>query len=214
MNHQAGLEYERSFWDQGKHVVGIDEAGRGPIAGPLVVAGAVFDIGYANSEIYDSKALSEKKREKLFSLILREARCYKIKIVTRKKSTRSIFTGRRRKRWKKSPAEINAEAVLTDAMPLLHCSKPTLSIIKGDQKSLSIAAGSILAKVVRDHIMLGYDRLYPDYGFARHKGYPTKSASGSDGEIRRAAILPQKLRSGCPDESDDAGFGLIADRSR
>ena len=85
MNHQAGLEYERSFWDQGKHVVGIDEAGRGPIAGPLVVAGAVFDIGYANSEIYDSKALSEKKREKLFSLILREARCYKIKIVTPEK---------------------------------------------------------------------------------------------------------------------------------
>ena len=66
MSHQAGLEYERSFWDQGKHVVGIDEAGRGPIAGPLVVAGAVFDIGYANSEIYDSKALSEKKREMLF----------------------------------------------------------------------------------------------------------------------------------------------------
>ena len=71
--------------------------------------------------------------------------------------------------------EINAEAVLTDAMPLLHCAKPTLSIIKGDQKSLSIAAGSILAKVVRDHIMLGYDRLYPEYGFARHKGYPTKA---------------------------------------
>ena len=71
--------------------------------------------------------------------------------------------------------EINAEAVLTDAMPLLNCAKPTLSIIKGDQKSLSIAAGSILAKVVRDHIMLGYDRLYPEYGFAKHKGYPTKA---------------------------------------
>ena len=60
-------------------------------------------------------------------------------------------------------------------MPLLNCAKPTLSIIKGDQKSLSIAAGSILAKVVRDHIMLGYDRLYPEYGFAKHKGYPTKA---------------------------------------
>ena len=70
--------------------------------------------------------------------------------------------------------EINAEAVLTDAMPLLNCAKPTLSI-KGDQKSLSIAAGSILAKVVRDHIMLGYDRLYPEYSFAKHKGYPTKA---------------------------------------
>lgn len=175
MNHQAGLEYERSFWDQGKHVVGIDEAGRGPIAGPLVVAGAVFDIGYANSEIYDSKALSEKKREKLFSLILREARCYKIKIVTTEEiDTLNIYRATQ-KAMEEIACEINAEAVLTDAMPLLHCAKPTLSIIKGDQKSLSIAAGSILAKVVRDHIMLGYDRLYPDYGFARHKGYPTKA---------------------------------------
>ena len=175
MNHQAGLEYERSFWDQGKHVVGIDEAGRGPIAGPLVVAGAVFDIGYANSEIYDSKALSEKKREKLFSLILREARCYKIKICTPEEiDTLNIYRATQ-KAMEEIACEINAEAVLTDAMPLLHCAKPTLSIIKGDQKSLSIAAGSILAKVVRDHIMLGYDRLYPDYGFARHKGYPTKA---------------------------------------
>lgn len=175
MSHQAGLEYEHSFWDQGKHVVGIDEAGRGPIAGPLVVAGAVFDMGYANAEIYDSKALSEKKREKLFSLILREARCYKIKIVTAEEiDTLNIYRATQ-KAMEEIAREIDAEAVLTDAMPLLHCAKPTLSIIKGDQKSLSIAAGSILAKVVRDHIMLGYDRLYPDYGFARHKGYPTKA---------------------------------------
>ena len=159
MNHQAGFEYERSFWDQGKHVVGIDEAGRGPIAGPLVGAGAVFDIGYANSEIYDSKALSEKKREKLFSLILREARCYKIKIVTPEEiDTLNIYRATQ-KAMEEIACEINAEAVLTDAMPLLHCAKPTLSIIKGDQKSLSIAAGSILAKVVRVHIMLGYDCL-------------------------------------------------------
>ena len=175
MSHQAGLEYERSFWDQGKHVVGIDEAGRGPIAGPLVVAGAVFDIDYANSEIYDSKALSEKKREMLFSLILQEARCYKIKIVTPEEiDTLNIYRATQ-KAMEEIAREIEAEAVLTDAMPLLNCAKPTLSIIKGDQKSLSIAAGSILAKVVRDHIMLGYDRLYPGYGFARHKGYPTKA---------------------------------------
>lgn len=120
MNHQAGLEYERSFWDQGKHVVGIDEAGRGPIAGPLVVAGAVFDIGYTNSEIYDSKALSEKKREKLFSLILREARCYKIKIVTPEEiDTLNIYRATQ-KAMEEIACEINAEAVLTDAMPLLH----------------------------------------------------------------------------------------------
>lgn len=131
--------------------------------------------GYANSEIYDSKALSEKKREKLLSLILREARCYKIKIVTPEEiDTLNIYRATQ-KAMEEIAREINAEAVLTDAMPLLHCAKPTLSIIKGDQKSLSIAAGSILAKVVRDHIMLGYDRLYPDYGFARHKGYPTKA---------------------------------------
>lgn len=123
MNHQAGLEYERSFWDQGKHVVGIDEAGRGPIAGPLVVAGAVFDIGYTNSEIYDSKALSEKKREKLFSLILREARCYKIKIVTPEEiDTLNIYRATQ-KAMEEIACEINAEAVLTDAMPLLHCAK-------------------------------------------------------------------------------------------
>ena len=96
MSRQAGLEYERAFWDQGKLVVGIDEAGRGPIAGPLVVAGAVFDIGYTNAEIYDSKALSEKKREQLFSLIIRKPVATKIKIVARKKSMRSISIGRRK----------------------------------------------------------------------------------------------------------------------
>lgn len=175
MSHQAGLEYEHHYWDQNQLVVGIDEAGRGPIAGPLVVAGVVFERGYQNLDIYDSKALSEKKRKQLFLQIIQDAKAYQIKIISPQLIDQLNIYRATQEAMNEIACTIDSYAVLTDAMPLPVCRKPVMSIIKGDQKSLSIAAGSILAKVVRDHIMMGYDHLYPQYGFAKHKGYPTKA---------------------------------------
>lgn len=174
MNKEAGYEYELPYWQRHQRVVGIDEAGRGPIAGPLVVAGVVFAPGTEDHEIYDSKALSEKKRLQLFRRIVQQAESWKIIIVSPRQIDELNIYRATQQAMEQIAAELDCEAALTDAMPLPHCGKPVIPIVKGDQKSLSIAAGSILAKVVRDHIMMGYDHLYPQYGFRRHKGYPTR----------------------------------------
>ena len=134
----------------------------------------VFAPGTEDHEIYDSKALSEKKRLQLFRRIVQQAESWKIIIVSPRQIDELNIYRATQQAMEQIAAELDCEAVLTDAMPLLHCGKPVIPIVKGDQKSLSIAAGSILAKVVRDHIMMGYDHLYPQYGFRRHKGYPTR----------------------------------------
>lgn len=169
-------KYEQIFYEQGKtFVMGLDEAGRGPIAGPLVVAGVIFPKGYEHEEIYDSKKISEKKREALYHEIIRDALYYKIEVV---ESTvvdeYNIYRATQmtmEKIVKECPL---CDSVLSDAMPLPAITLETLSLVKGDQKSVSIAAASILAKVTRDHIMYEYDKQFPEYGFASHKGYPTK----------------------------------------
>lgn len=187
MTHDAGTEYELTYWSQGQSVVGIDEAGRGPIAGPLVVAGVVFRPGYVHPGIYDSKAISQKKREALFPEIVKEAQAWKIVIVTPEEIDELNIYRATQKAMHTIAMAVDSAGVLTDAMPLPLCRKPVLSIIKGDQKSISIAAASILAKVVRDHIMLGYDHLYPQYGFAAHKGYPTRAHLEA---MERYGVLP------------------------
>lgn len=166
-------EWEKILWQKKELVLGIDEAGCGPLAGPLYVAGVIFPIGYENNEIYDSKALSEKKREKLFLEIKDKALWYKIlEISVEVIDQKNIYQA-----TKDAMLEIAESApcqyVLTDAMPLTS-TKSVEAIIKGDQKSFSIAAASILAKVTRDHKMIAIDKLYPGYGLAKNKGYPTK----------------------------------------
>ncbi len=167
-------EYEKAYWKNQRLLIGIDEAGRGPIAGPLVVAGAVFPLDYDSGEINDSKQLSEKKREVLFRQIIADAVYYDIRIITPAEIDRLNIYRATQLAMAAIGQSAPVDVVLTDAMPL-DIAKEVTSIIKGDAKSCSIAAGSILAKVVRDHIMYGYDVLYPQYGFARHKGYPTKA---------------------------------------
>lgn len=168
-------EYEKQWWSVGKRdIVGIDEAGRGPIAGPLVVAGVCFPKDYHHDEIYDSKKISEKKRKELFQVIIKEATWYKILIVS-PQEVDQLNIYRATQKAMENIADAYGDAILTDAMPLPMIEKDVLSLIKGDQKSVSIAAASILAKVTRDGIMCAYDTLYPAYGFAKHKGYPTKS---------------------------------------
>ena len=166
--------FEHEYWNIGKLVIGIDEAGRGPIAGPEVVAGVVFPIGYNNEDIYDSKAISEKKREELFEVIKKDALEYHIEIVSEKVIDQKNIYQATKDAMTLIANKLNAEVVLTDAMPLERCDKEVIDIIKGDQKSVSIAAASILAKVTRDRIMYELDKKYPEYDFKHNKGYPTK----------------------------------------
>ena len=165
-------DYEHDAWAQGKLVLGIDEAGRGPLAGPLVAAGVLFPIGYENPEIYDSKSISEKKREALFEVIKEDALYFEIVIVSPEEIDRWNIYRADQRAFAEIAQLIPADVVLTDAMPLEGDAR-VIPLVKGDRKSVSIAAGSILAKVTRDRIMKEYDVLYPQYGFAKHKGYPT-----------------------------------------
>lgn len=166
--------FEHTYWPEGKLVVGMDEAGRGPLAGPLSVAGVIFPIGYQNDEIYDSKSLSEKKRERLYNTILEDALWYQIIEVSEEDIDRYNILEADRRAMRQIAMNSPAEIVLSDAVKL-DLPKPVFDIIKGDQQSVSIAAASILAKVTRDHIMKMYDKKYPEYGFASNKGYPTKA---------------------------------------
>lgn len=167
-------EYEKICWQKNKLLVGIDEAGRGPLAGPLVVAGVVFPKDYDTGEIYDSKKLTEKKREELFEIIKSDALFYDIEIVDEKTIDRLNILEATRQAMSRIAMKAPVDIVLTDAMKL-HIDKEVIDLVKGDQKSGSIAAGSILAKVTRDHIMYELDKKYPQYGFGKNKGYPTKA---------------------------------------
>lgn len=170
------LEFENEAYKQGKKcIVGLDEAGRGPMAGPLVVGAVVFKEGYGNDLINDSKQLSEKKREELYDIIIRDALDYCVVIIDEQRVDelnvyRASQTGMIEAIKK---LKVNPDYALTDAMPLGDVVEHK-AIIKGDSLSLSIAAASILAKVTRDRIMNEYDKMYPEYNFKKHKGYPTK----------------------------------------
>ena len=165
--------YEKEAWEKGLTLVGIDEAGRGPLAGPLVVAGVVFPVGYDSGEINDSKQLTEKKREELYDIIIRDALFYQIEIVEPEEIDRLNILEADRAAMTRIALRAPTDIVLTDAVDL-RIDKKVTSLIKGDTLSCSIAAGSILAKVTRDRIMVEYDKKYPEYGFAKHKGYGTK----------------------------------------
>jgi len=166
-------KYEKEFWAKDQYVMGIDEAGRGPLCGPLVVACCILPIGYQNDEINDSKQLSEKKRNELFKVIIRDAHYYSFKIVPPKEIDElNIYAA-----TKKAMAELSSSSklhsvTLTDAMPLNRYD--VIDMIKGDAQSISIAAASILAKVLRDHIMDGYHVLLPQYEYNKNRGYCTK----------------------------------------
>lgn len=170
------LDFEIKAYQLGKkYIVGLDEAGRGPMAGPLVVGAVIFEKGYYNEEINDSKQLSEKKREMLYDLIIQDALAYQIEIIDVDEVDRLNVYQASRKGMIDAIKHISIvpDYALSDAMPLGDVIEHE-AIIKGDSLSMSIAAASILAKVTRDRIMKEYDFLYPQYGFAKHKGYPTK----------------------------------------
>lgn len=172
------FKYENELKDKGIHIIGgTDEAGRGPLFGPVVASCVVLKDGFDIKGINDSKKLSEKKREEYFDYIMENC-IVGISIISNEIIDKiNIYEASRLAMMdaiKKVREKVNLEYVLTDAMKLPDLDIGYDAIIKGDAKSASIAAASIIAKVTRDRIMYDYDKKYPQYEFGKHKGYPTK----------------------------------------
>ncbi len=168
------LQYERQLEQNGcKLIAGIDEAGRGPLAGPVVVASVIMPLDDIVDGINDSKKLSAKKRELLYDKIIEKAVDLHVAIVPAEIIDRiNILNATKQGMLECIDGLKKADCVLIDAVKLQTTAR-TLSIIHGDALSYSIAAASIVAKVTRDRLMLEYDRQYPQYNFAKHKGYGT-----------------------------------------
>lgn len=170
-------EIEKDLYSKGfKNICGIDEAGRGPLAGPVVVAGVIMPKDSMIEGINDSKKVSEKKREKLYDLIIKEAISYSVAIIGQdiideinilnatKEGVTKVVDG----------LDVKPDLIIIDALNHINTRGiPYEPIIKGDAKCYNIAAASILAKVTRDRIMREWNEVYPQYGFIQHKGYGT-----------------------------------------
>lgn len=168
---------EKDLYNKGfENICGIDEAGRGPLAGPVVVAGVIMPKASMIEGVNDSKKVSEKKREKLYDLIIEEAISYSVAIIGQdviddinilnatKQGVAEVVKG----------LDVKPNLILVDALTHIDTNGiPYDSIVKGDAKCYNIAAASILAKVTRDRIMREWDEIYPQYSFSSHKGYGT-----------------------------------------
>ena len=169
------LEYEKELYKKGyTFIAGCDEAGRGPLCGPVVAAAVILPKNYILEGLTDSKKLTEKQRERFYPIILKDAISVGVSVIDNHKidEINILEASRLAMNEAVSKLSVKPEYILTDAMDL-RCDN-CLPIIKGDQKSITIAAASVVAKVTRDHIMMEEDKLHPEYEFARHKGYPTK----------------------------------------
>lgn len=169
------LAYEKMWQNKGAVLIaGIDEAGRGPLAGPVVAACAVMPLDDVIEGVNDSKQLSEKKREHLYPLIREKAIAYSIVAVDEKRIDEINILNATKEAMRTCLAQLSVrpDVVLIDAVNL-DCDYTVHAIIKGDALSYSIACASVLAKVYRDHLMLDYAREYPQYHFEQHKGYGT-----------------------------------------
>lgn len=178
---EAMREYEREYQEKyGDSILlcGIDEAGRGPLAGPVVAGACILPKDCTILRLNDSKKLSEKVREELFLEIQEKAVSWGVGIVSPAVIDEINILQATYEAMRQAVSKLSCEPAifLNDAViiPGIEESRQ-VKIIKGDAKSVSIAAASILAKVTRDHMMLEYDSIYPDYGFAKHKGYGTKA---------------------------------------
>lgn len=171
-------KYEKELYSNNvKYIGGVDEVGRGPLIGPVVAACVVLPQDFVLEGLTDSKKLSEKKRNKYYEYIKENALGYAVGCVSPEEIDEINIYEASRKAMIIAINEVRKqlplEHVLIDAMPI-DIDIPTTSIIKGDAKSISIAAASVIAKVTRDRMMYDLDEQYPEYGFGRHKGYPTK----------------------------------------
>jgi len=172
-------EIEKDLYEKGiKKICGIDEAGRGPLAGPVVVAAVIMPEDSMLEGVNDSKKVSEKKREKLYDEITSSAIAWGVGIIDQKEIDEINILNATKKGLTTALSELTQkpDIILVDALTRIDTlGIPYQSIIKGDAKSYSIAAASIIAKVTRDRIMKQWDEIYPEYGFEKHKGYGTKA---------------------------------------
>lgn len=172
-------EKENELREKGfKFICGIDEAGRGPLAGPVVVASVIMPADSMIEGVNDSKKISEKKREELYEKIIKEAISYGVAIIGQDEIDEVNILNATKKGLTISLQELThkPDLILVDALNHIDTlGIPYDSIIKGDAKCYSIAAASIIAKVTRDRIMREWDKIYPEYGFEKHKGYGTAS---------------------------------------
>ena len=183
-------EFERACCAGGfRHIAGIDEAGRGPLAGPVVAAAVILEEGVLIPGVNDSKKLSEAKREYLYDEIKAKALSVGVGIVDEKIIDEVNILNATYMAMKKAleGLSVKPDYILLDAVTLKDIAIPQKGIIKGDSLSLSIAAASIIAKVERDRIISAYDEVYPEYNFGKHKGYGTKEHIEC---IKRLGLLP------------------------
>lgn len=170
-------QYEETLYKQGiKTIAGIDEAGRGPLAGPVVVGCAIMPRESKIEGVNDSKKIAEAKREKLYEQITKEAIAWSVGIVEQKEIDEINILNATKKALTMAVKGLRTrpDRILVDALEGIDTDGiPYTSIVKGDATNYSIAAASIIAKVTRDRIMLEWDKIYPEYGFAKHKGYGT-----------------------------------------
>ena len=168
---------EKELYNKGfEYICGIDEAGRGPLAGPVVVAGVIMPKDSMIEGVNDSKKVSEKKREKLYDVILEEAISYSVAVIGQDVIDEINILNATKQGVTKVVEELDVKPnlILVDALTHINTKGiPYDSIIKGDAKCYNIAAASIIAKVTRDRIMREWDEIYPQYGFINHKGYGT-----------------------------------------
>ena len=168
---------EKDVYNEGyKYICGIDEAGRGPLAGPVVVASVIMPKESMIEGVNDSKKISEKKREKLHDLIIDEAISYGVGIISQDEIDKINILNATKEGLTNSIKELKTkpDIILVDALTKIDTMGiPYRSVIKGDAKIYSIACASIIAKVTRDRIMKEWDKVYSEYGFAAHKGYGT-----------------------------------------
>lgn len=195
------LEYEQKIYETGKRfIAGVDEAGRGPLAGPVCAAAVILPKGLIIEGINDSKKLSEKKREALFDIIIEQAEAYSISYCEPKEIDKINIRQATHLAMENAVKglKIDPEHILIDGNDNIPFDFPYTYIIKGDAKSQTVAAASILAKVSRDRLMKELDLKYPQYGLKKHKGYGTKAHMEAIqkygvSEIHRKSFMTDKV---------------------
>lgn len=197
---QPTLKEEKALWKQGlHHVAGADEAGKGSWAGPIVAAAVILPSTFAPKQVNDSKQLTEKQRQQMFVHVTRNAISWAVGVVSPQEIDRKGIVAANKKALLTALKKLHVrpDAIVVDAVKLKFGKKSVKAIIHGDAKVLSIAAASIVAKVVRDALMVGQHRLFPQYEFHVHKGYGTKKHEAAlkkfgVSAIHRRSFAPMK----------------------
>lgn len=200
------LHFERELWNVGiRTIAGVDEAGRGPLAGPVVAAAVIFPPDTFLEGVDDSKKLSPSRRDDLYTQIVTRAVAIGVGIVDHAVIDRMNILNATLRAMTSALDQlaIVPEHVLIDGNRVPPVGVPCTSIVHGDARSFTIAAASIVAKVTRDRLMIAYDREYPGYGFARHKGYGTRAHREAIARLGQSPIHRLSF-SWSPIEVDDA----------